>query len=76
MRNLESGYSRIFGRTLPAVLMSNEIVALNIRPKFALDRDAINGVGLKPLSKKGAKGKPRKYLVTDAINYLLSDSPD
>lgn len=71
---LTDAYLEQFGKPLPAVLTSTEIAALGIRPRTSLDKDSCSGTGLAPLPGTGGRGKPRKYLLTDAIDALAGDS--
>jgi hypothetical protein len=68
-KEIESGYERLYKRSLPAFLKTVELDELNIRARTALDKDATTGKGLLPLGNM-SKGKPRRYLVSHVIDFL------
>lgn len=71
INNLETRCKAIFGKELPAVLNSREVIGLGIRPKEALNSDATDGIGLKPLPGSRGKGRPRQYLLSTCVDALI-----
>lgn len=69
--NLEIRCKQIFDKDLPAILNSNEVITLGIRPKAALDKDAVDGIGLKPLPGTGGRGRPRQYLLSTCVDAMV-----